>query len=291
MSEQQEGTKTVVFGRQELDPEEAEAYKAKIAQAKKTGSVASLKGNTPLGHVPRQTNTPLMARQGGGQSATPLNETGGVQPRPPGSPVVRPETVQQLQDLQKAQEKQAVATTPAEEGLKKDIDLAKEKDDLFEIFDFGGKTESDRVLNNKKRRKEIEARCEPMKLEDLIMKDEVQQDVPIVPEKFVVRYRSATPQENLFIKRLLSDDKVESDNYLMEKYGIYQLTLSLVAINNIALPSHLDENGTPKDDLFQKKLKMIMKKSGFVIADLGLNYFWFDIRVRRLLNPDDLKNG
>lgn len=290
MSDQQEGTKTVVFGRQELDPEEQEAYKAKIARAKATGSVAGLKGNTPLGHVPRQTNTPILARQPNGPSAAPLNETGGVQPRPPGSPVVRPETAQQLVDMQKAQEKQA-ETAGAEDGLKKDIDLAKEKDDLFEMFDFGGKTEADRVLNNKKRRKDIESRCEPMKLEELIMRDEVQQDVPILPDKFVVRYRSATPQENLFIKRLLSDEKVESDQYLMEKYGILQLTLALVSINGAAFPSHLDENGIPKDDLFQKKLKMVMKKSGYVIADLGINFFWFDIRVRRLLNPDDLKNG
>lgn len=285
MSEPAEGTKTIVLGRGELDPDEAKKYQEIIAEAKKTGKVASLKGSTPLGHVPRQTNTPLLTRQAQG-SASPISDEGGVQPRPPGSPAIRPETAQQLQDMAKAQEKQAAT---AEEGLKKDIE--KEKDDLFDMFDFGGKTEADRVLNNKVRRKEIESRLEPMKIEDLIMKDEVQQDVPIQPGKFVVRFRSATPQENLFVKKLMANETVESDQYMLEKYGIMQLCLALVSINGVSVPSHLDENGAPNEDLFKKKLKILEKKSAYVIADLGINFFWFDIRVRKLLNPDDLKNG
>lgn len=285
MADQPEGTKTIVFGKAELDPDEAKKYTDMIATAKATGKVASLKGNTPLGHVVKP-SIPLLSKQAVG-SASPISDDGGVQPRPPGSPPIRPETVQQLQDMQKAQTNQPTAT--AEESLKKDIE--KEKDDLFEMFDFNGKTEADRILNNKTRRKEIEGRCEPMKIEDLIMKDEVQQDVPIIPGKFVVRYRSATPQENLLVKRLLANETVESDQYLLEKYGIMQLCLSLVAINGTPFPSHIDEKGEPKEELFEKKMKMLLKKSAYVIADLGINFFWFDIRVRKLLNPDDLKNG
>jgi hypothetical protein len=287
MADQPEGTKTIVFGKPELDPEEAKKYSDMIAQAKGTKKlVPGLKGSTPVGHVERP-QIPLLQRNAGG-SASPISDEGGVQPRPPGSPPIRPETVQQLQDMQKAQAKQPDAAA-AEEGLKKDIE--KEKEDLFEMFDFNGKTEADRILNNKQRRKEIEARCEPMKLEDLVMKNEVQQDVPIMPGKFVVRYRSATPIENLLVKRLLANETVESDQYMLEKYGIMQLCLSLVSINGVLLPSHLDEKGEPKEELFERKLKVLMNKSAYVIADLGINFFWFDIRVRKLLNPDDLKNG
>ena len=39
-------------------------------------------------------------------------------------------------------------------------------------------------------------------------------------------------------------------------------------------------------------LKQILKKSIYVVADLGLNYMWFDLRVRKLLTQtEDLKNG
>lgn len=276
---------TITFGQPELDPKEAEAYREKIRMAKQGGSVASLKGSTPLGHVPKPTNTPILAPQRQGQAPSPLSESGGVQPRPPGSPLLRPETAQQLNDLAAAQGKE----TEVEKEMKKDIEA--EKEDLFDMFDFTGKNEAERILNNKKRKKEIEDRCEPMRLEDLIMKDEVQQDVPIIPGKFTVRYRSATPYENLFVKRLMSEEKVTSDQYLLERYGIMQLTCSLMSINGAGLPSHLDETGLPNEDLFHKKMKMIMKKSAYVIADLGINFYWFDLRVRKLLNPDDLKNG
>lgn len=276
---------TVVFGRSELDPAEAEKYKEQIRQAKQTGGVAALKGSTPLGHVPRQTNTPILTPQRG-PSASPLTDEGGVQPRSPGSPVLRPETAQQLQDMAAAQAKQG---TEVEKEIKKDVEEAKE--DLFQMFDFDGKNEAERILNNKKRRKEIESRCEPMKLEDLIMRDEVQQEVPIIPDKFVAKFRSMTPYENLFVKRIMADEKITSDQYLLERYGLCQLACSLMSINGSALPSHLDENGLPTDDLFNKKMKMIMKKSAYIIADLGINFYWFDLRVRRLLNPDDLKNG
>lgn len=281
MSEQEDPKiETVVLGRVELDPDEAEAYKKKIAMAKAGGSVASLKGSTPLGHIPKLTNTPLLQKEH--QSASALVD-GGVVPRPPGSPAVRPETVEALQQMQAAQGK------AAEKEIAKEVEEG--KDDLFEMFDFSGKNEQERILNNKKRRKDIESRLEPMKIEDLVMKDEVQQDVHILPGKFVARYRSATPQENLFVKRLMGAETANSEQYMLEKYGICQLALSLVSINGSNLPSHLDENGQPSDKLFEAKLKMIMKKSAYVIADLGLNFFWFDLRVRRLLNPDDLKNG
>lgn len=275
---------TVTFGQQPLDPDEQEAYTKKIREAR-AGNIGALKGSTPLGHVERPKNIPLMQRQAQA-GPSPLTTEGGVQPRPPGSPVLRPETAQQLQDMSKAQEAQA---SKAEGELKKEIEEA--KPDLFDMFDFNGRNEAERVLMNKKRRKEIEERCEPMRLEDLIMRDEVQQDVTIVPGKFVARFRSATPQENLFVKRKMAEETTTSDQYLTEKYGLCQLACSLVSINGAALPPHLDEKGMPNDDLFHKKLQMLLRKSAYVIADLGINFFWFDIRVRRLLNPDDLKNG
>lgn len=275
---------TVVLGRMELDPEEQKKYTDRIRLAKAGGSVASLKGSTPLGHVPKLSGTPfLQPNSQGGISANPLTQEGGVQARPPGSPAVRPETIESLQKMQEAQAKQA------EVEIKKDVEEA--KDDLFDMFDFTGKNETERILNNKKRRTEIEARCDPMRIEDLVMKDEVRQEVQIVPGKFWAVFRSASPHENLFIKRLMSEEKVTSDQYLMEKYGICQLALSLVSVNGSSLPSHLDENGQPTDKLFEQKLKMVMRKSAYIVADLGLNFFWFDLRVRRLLNPDDLKNG
>lgn len=274
----------ITLGRQPLDPEDISNYRQKIQAARGGAGVEALKGNTPLGHVPRP-NIPLLSKHP--TTSAPVSTDGGVQPRPPGSPVIRPETAQQIKDMQDAQTKQ---TQTMETEVKKELEKEK-TDDLFDMFDFAGKSEQDRILNNKKRRKEIESRLEPMKLEDLIMKDEVQQDVPIVPGGLTVRYRSITPAENLFVKKVMASETVNSDQYTMEKYGLSQLACSIVSINGIPLPDHRDAHDEPSDSLFQAKLKILMKKSAYLMADLGVNFYWFDLRVRRLLNPDDLKNG
>lgn len=275
------------LGRPELSPQDTESYRKKINMAK-SGLTNSLKGSTPLGGIQRQTGTPLLVPQKTQQPVSALNETGGVQPRPPGSPLLSAETAHQLQQLNEAQKKQTEEQQVAESAPKADIEETK---DFFELMDFNRLSENERILNNKIRRKEIEDRCSQIRLEDLVLQDEVKQFVPIVPGKFFVEFRSTTPTESLFVKRLMADEKVTADQYLMEKYSLYQVTCSLVSINGVDLPSHRDEHGEPNEDLFMRKLKMILRKSLPIIADIGLNFYWFDLRVRRLLNPEDLKNG
>jgi hypothetical protein len=284
MSEPQTEKKGVIeFGKKELDPDEEKAYREKIDKAR-AGGVNALKGQTPVGHVPRLSGTPVLSKESlpttGG-----LQPDGSVAPRPPGSPVLSAQTAAQLEALGKAQEGQAKLD---EAEVKK----AAEEEDFFDsAFDFAGRGEAERILNNKKRRKEIEARCDPMKFEDLLYKDEVQQVVPIMPEKFEPTFRSFSPEESLFIKQIMSREPNQNDQYLLEKFSLAQLTCALVSINGKPLPDHRDKDGSPDEKLFRDKLKTITKKSAYIVADLMINYAWFDLRVRRLLNPDDLKNG
>ena len=271
----------VVFGGGEIDPQQEKSYRAQIAAARKGGGLSSLKGGDPVGIAPKAA-VPAMARP---SERAPAD---GVQPRPPGSPLLSPQTAQQLQDLAAAQVAQAEQAKVEE----KKEDEKKQDEDLFDAFDFTGRNEAERVLNNKKRRKDIEDRCEPMKLEDLIMRDEVQQLVPVLPGKFEITFRSMTPDDNLYIKRYIAkNDTGQSDQYVLEKFGMCQLTCTVVAINGRALPDYRNSDGSVDDALFEKKLKMLLKKSAYVVADLGINYSWFDIRVRKLLNPDSLGNG
>jgi hypothetical protein len=280
-----ETDRTITFGK-EVSPADEEAYKKKIAEARQRG-VGALKNPEPVGVAPRPTGLPR-ASDREVKAAAAISESGGVQPRPAGSPLLSPGTAKQLQDMAAAQVK-AQELTQAEEKKEEE---KKADADLFDMFDFQGRNEAERVLNNKKRRQEIEGRCAPMNLEDLILKDEVTQLVPVVPDKFEVTYRSMTPEENLYIKRYIAkNDQGQSDQYVMEKFGILQLVCSVVAINGRAMPEFRKGSGEVDDKAFDAKLAMLLKKSGYVIADLGINYYWFDIRVRKLLNPDALGNG
>lgn len=276
--------KEITFGRKELDPEEEKAYREKIATARK-GGISALKGSTPLGHIERPSIPDLTVKQKDGP--TGLTSEGGVAPRPQGSPVLSPQTQAQLEQMQQVQKQEKVID---EEEVKKGAEAAA-KEDLFDMFDFSGTNEAERILNNKKRRKEIEERCEPMNFEDLILKDEVRQTVPIIAGKFEPRFRSLTPEESLFLKQFLAKDQNQSEAYSVEKFSLCQLTCALVSLNGQDFPDHRKPDGTPDEDLFKVKLKKLNKKSGYIIADLAINYYWFDIRVRRLIAPEKLGNG
>lgn len=283
----EEEIKTITFGKKEIDPEQEELYKKKIADAKK-GGIGALKGSTPIGHVERPA-MPDLTPKGTQEGPTGLTSEGGVAPRPPGSPVLSPSTQAQFEQMQRAQQQQAAAAPKLDEEEIKQAAAA--KDDILEMFDFSGAGEAERILNNKKRRKEIESRCEPMNFEDLILKDEVRQTVPIIPGKFEPQFRTLSPEESLFIKQYLAKDTNQSDAYSAEKFSLCQITCSLVALNGTLLPDHRKTDGSPDEELFKIKLKRMMKKSGYIIADLSINYYWFDIRVRRLIAPDALGNG
>jgi hypothetical protein len=278
-------TKVIDLGSKEIDPAEALAYREKVRQAR---GVAGLKASEPVGVEPRP-QMPILKNQSRRDAPVePASKAEGVQPRPPGSPTIRPETKQQLDEAIRAGEVQKEKDSAAI------LDEAKVREQaaLFEAFDFGDMSRQvDRILDNKKRRQDIESRCEPMDLEDLLMKDEVRQRVPILPGKFEPTFRSITPLESLFIKRRMSKETITTDQYLGEKYNLMLLTCCLVDINGAPLPDHRDIHGEIDETLFDEKAAALMKKSGYIVADLSVNYIWFDIRVRRLLNPDDLKNG
>lgn len=281
MTTEEEAVKEVVFGGKALDPDEEASYREKILKAK-AGGIGALKGNDPVGMIPRP-KMPMLQRESQAQESTSRDINGGVQPRPPGSPVLTQQTQKQLEAFNKAQ-----AADTLQEDVKKEVE--EKKDDLFEMFDMAGLGEADRVLNNRKRREEIEKRLVPMDIHDLFVKDEVRQNIPVIPGKFEVVLRSVSPEENLFIKQIMAKDSNGSDSYVVEKLGICQLACALVSVNGVEFIDHR-KNNEPDEELFKKKIKQVMRKPGVLINDLSLQYVWFDIRVRKLLVQENLGNG
>lgn len=274
----------IEFG-DKVDPDKEADYRKRISDARSGGGVNNLKAPDPVGGArPQMPNFANLRAEKDADRSMANPQQDGVQPRPPGSPLLRPETAKQMAEMADAQAKDAHKKEQEKENEKRE-------EDILGMLDFDNRNEATKILDNKKRRKEIESRCQPMSFEDLLIKDEVQQDVPIIPGKFVARYRSYTPQESLFIKQYIQREAGRSDQYLLEKFAMCQLTLAMVSLNNVPFPDHRNQDGVPDEKLFEEKLKRIMTKNGYIVADLGVNYGWFDIRVRRLINPDDLKNG
>jgi hypothetical protein len=173
-----------------------------------------------------------------------------------------------------------------EQQIDSDSDMFKE---LQEVLDDPAQWN---ILNNPRRRKEIEVRMDPMDITDVILHGEVRQTVPIIPDKLEVSYRSVSADEDLAVKQMMFGES-GGDRYLMDKYTIMQLTLALVSINGEELPTQLNEKKKFDEPKFLAKFDKVSRFPVQFIADLGIQYLWFDERVRRLFlgGTDELKNS
>lgn len=165
-----------------------------------------------------------------------------------------------------------------------------EQMDEFELDAYSRMLEED-MLNNAKRRKAIEGRCKAMDLADLVTHGEVQQLVPIVPDKLEVTFQSVSSGEDLEIKRLLYNIRKEVPRYQLDAYSVMSLTLAIYAINGHPLPDHKDENGKFNESKFREKFELVKRYPIQMVADLGVNYIWFDVRVKKLFTVESLGNG
>ena len=147
------------------------------------------------------------------------------------------------------------------------------------------------LLNNPKRRKMIEARLKPMDITEIILHGEVNQMVPVIPGKMEIVYRSVSGEEDLAVKRMMFGES-GGDRYLMDKFTLMQLTLALKSINGEELPSHLGEKDVVDEAKFEHKFSKVIKFPIQFLGDLGVQYLWFDERVRKLFlgGAEELKN-
>lgn len=173
-----------------------------------------------------------------------------------------------------------------EEDIKQITDEVEEIDNQFETDEYGRRVRS--LTANKERREAIEKRCEAMAVEDLILNGEVRQRVPIIPGKLEPTYRSVAGSEDLFIKRWMSGER-GSEQYIMDRYSLLNLTAGLYSLNGKVMVSHLDKNNDPEKEAFEAKVKVLAKMPFLLLADLSVNYVWFSRRVQKLLVFENLK--
>lgn len=150
------------------------------------------------------------------------------------------------------------------------------------------------ILNNSEQRDIIEKRLKPLDIGDLIINGFVEQAVPILPDKFFPTFRSMTGEEDLVLKRLIMEESrsvTGIDRYLLDKHAFMTTVLGVVKINGNPLPSHQNERGEFDEKKFWTKFNKMVKLPFHMLTSLGVNYYWFDLRVRRLFRAETLGNG
>jgi hypothetical protein len=148
-------------------------------------------------------------------------------------------------------------------------------------------------FNNAPRRKKIEASLPPMSAEDLILKGEIRQEVPIsCGIKAVFRTTSGLEHDGMLDELgHIAATTSGSELFLRERLANYNLTLQLYAVGSKTLSTHLTKDSEFDLDGFRKKYTEVMKLPLLVIADLRVQCFWFDERVRGVMVAEELGNG
>jgi hypothetical protein len=185
--------------------------------------------------------------------------------------------------LMKAQKEAAKAKEPP---AKKEKSEAEEQSEEESWWNW---QERD-ILANSKRRKQIEGNLKAMRIEDLLLHNEVKQTVSIVPGSLEVVFRSVSVDEDLAIKRIMSSFR-GSEQYISDRYSVMNLVAGLFQLNDTILPDHLNDQRKFDEDLFNKKFDIVRKWPYTLVQDLVNNWAWFDDRVRRLFVIEELGNG
>lgn len=164
-----------------------------------------------------------------------------------------------------------------------DLDLSRVKKAMFKD-----------MLNNDQQRDLIESRLAPLDLSQLIIEGRVTQVVPIRPGVFEPEFQSYSGEEDLIVKRMIGEEAGltnASDRYIMDKYQMMGFTVALRSFNRRPLPDYRDAEGNFNEDLFWKKYAIVSRLNYHMLSSMMVNWFWFDIRVRKLLRAEELGNG
>lgn len=221
------------------------------------------------------------------------------------------ETVQAL-EMASQNIKNAAATAPKEPSAPKESpapekeppSVAKEtKSELDDVeqdlgplnqLDFNALGQARSPLMGQKRREEIEKRLKPLDIGDMIMKRELTQVIPIIPDKFEITLRTFNQRENLWILRYIYDFP-GSALYIQELINTCRLVCGLVAINGAYLPDHRKDPGQSTETIikedFEKKFFHVASFPVQLVADFSVQSIWFQERVDKLFTVDALKNG
>jgi hypothetical protein len=219
---------------------------------------------------------------------------------PDKTPTKKPLSDETVRGLSAAQQ-EAEKETPKKSEVKED-DTQEELDRASEemvgrnpdLFNFGAISQAVRDMQSGKRREAIEANLAPMDITDLITKQEIEQEIPVIPRRLSYTLRTISQAENLFCLQYLYDHP-GSGLYVEEFLTTCKLTCSVVEINGARLPDHRKGVGTAAEEIdkeeFEKKLKILAKMPVHLIADISIQAIWFNDRVNKLFDVGALKNG
>lgn len=148
-------------------------------------------------------------------------------------------------------------------------------------------------LMTPERKRVIENRLQPMDLGSMISRNEVRQEITIVPGQFSIVLKSMQHYEIQYCLRRMYE-LTGSSIYITDMLNMYKLVCCLEEVNEAQLPSHrmgvgLDEH--VDNEAFDLKFKVISRFATPVLADISVQFDWFIERLHQLMGVEAVKNG
>jgi len=147
------------------------------------------------------------------------------------------------------------------------------------------------LVNNDKRRESIEAKLEPMQIDDLILHNELRQTVPLLGGRLKVVFRSTSGEEDLGVKQLLDDLSANNARFMLDSFSLMNACLGVRSVGKAELPPVLDEKERFSPTLFEVRYRRFLKFPQVVLRDIVINFVWFDRRVQKVVVAEELGNG
>lgn len=140
------------------------------------------------------------------------------------------------------------------------------------------------------KRKEIESRIEPIRIDDLFISGEIRQVVPIRPDRLEITFRTLRGAEDLYIKKRLNEVRNDVVRYAEDRFVYMLLSAHIFSYNGTEFTPIL-KNGAIDELSFDKRFEELCNIPNILIEEIWVHYRWFEERVKDALKADNLKNG
>src|SRR6185295_10914590 len=111
---------------------------------------------------------------------------------------------------------------------------------------------------------------------------------PVIPNEYILTLRTVSQTENFFCMQFVYEH-TGSVEYTQQLFNACRLVCAVVAQNGGMLPDHRKKDGVDKE-AFIHKFNIVCRMATVILADIAIQFDWFNERVAKLFSFEKLKN-
>lgn len=148
------------------------------------------------------------------------------------------------------------------------------------------------LSDDEKLRQAIEKRLTPIDIgQYLLSGNEVMQNIPIIPGKLEVKFRTITEYEEGWVDTYLGKQRELTNRQVLRALNECSLACYVESVNGVKWPPSVGRDGQVIPQNIDERLSRVRKFHSSIFALLVQNLGWFVERVNKSLTTEALGNG